>query len=97
MIDSEVDYSKLTEKESIFEFYAPEAKKVAIAGGFNNWSPENSPLKKEANGKWRTALKLKPGRYEYRFWVDGNWENDQRSTECVPNAFGTWNCVIEVR
>ena len=79
------------------EFFAPEAKKVQIAGDFNNWNPEKAPLKKASDGKWRIALQLKPGRYEYRYFVDGNWQNDQRSVECVPNVFGTWNCVVKVQ
>ena len=80
-----------------FEFFAPEAKKVQIAGDFNNWDPDKSPLKKALDDKWRITLQLKPGRYEYRYFVDGNWQNDQRSVECVPNVFGTWNCVAKVQ
>ena len=85
------------EKAVIFEFYAPLAKSVKLAGTFNNWNPSKCLLEKIGNGQWRTTLQLKSGRYEYRFLVDGNWENDQRSSVgCVPNAFGSWNCVIEI-
>ena len=80
-----------------FEFFAPEAKKVQIAGDFNSWDPEKSPLRKTSDGKWKIAFQLKPGRYEFRYFVDGNWQNDQRSVECVPNVFGTWNCVVKVQ
>ncbi|HTL47381.1 MAG TPA: isoamylase early set domain-containing protein [Verrucomicrobiae bacterium] len=80
-----------------FEFFAPEAKEVRLAGGFNLWNPEATPLKKSKNGKWKATLHLEPGRYEYRFWVDGDWQNDQRTVECVPNPFGTWNCVLTVQ
>jgi hypothetical protein len=34
-----------------------------------------------------------PGRYEYRFLRDGNWENDRSCSGCVPNDFGSLNCV----
>lgn len=80
-----------------FEFYAPEAQKVSVAGTFNDWKEEKAPLKKDATGKWRLSLSLVPGRYEYRYLVDGVWQNDQRQCECVPNAFGSWNCVVEVK
>lgn len=80
-----------------FEFYAPLANEVAIAGDFNNWDASQNKLKKDSRGNWKTVLTLNPGRYEYRLLVDGNWENDPKSTEFVPNGFGTWNCVIEVR
>ena len=84
-------------KEVFFEFYAPQAKKVGLGGTFNGWDASKCNLSKQFNGKWTVTLKLQSGRYEYRYWVDGNWENDQRSTiKCVPNAFGTWNCVLEI-
>ena len=79
-----------------FEFYAPSAKAVKLAGTFNQWDPSKTILKKGPNGTWQTSIPLKSGRYEYRYQVDGNWENDQRPVKCVPNAFGTWNCVVEV-
>ncbi|OQA56582.1 MAG: glycogen branching enzyme [Candidatus Omnitrophica bacterium ADurb.Bin277] len=80
-----------------FKFYAPQAKKVSVGGGFNNWNPEKTPLKKDASGNWKTSVQLSAGRYEYRYLVDGNWQNSQEPVECVPNAFGSWNCVLEVR
>ena len=84
------------EKTIEFEYYAPSAKEVELAGSFNRWNPVQTPLRRGPNGKWRVSLSLSPGRYEYRYRVDGTWQNDQRPVECVPNAFGTWNCVIEV-
>ena len=84
-------------KDVTFEFYAPSAKQVSLAGTFNDWDPSKNLLKKNNSGTWRLKLTLQPGRYEYRYLVDGNWENDQRPTACVPNAFGSWNCVVEVR
>jgi 1,4-alpha-glucan branching enzyme len=80
-----------------FEFYAPFSSSVSLVGDFNGWDETRDQLRKTSDGKWHTALKLNPGRYEYRFLVDGNWENDQSAHEYVPNTFGTWNCVIEVK
>ena len=84
------------EKKVIFEYYAPSAEKVQVAGDFNHWVPSKTPLKKERDGKWKVVLTLPAGRYQYRFLVDGNWQNDQKPAECVPNPFGTWNCVVEI-
>ncbi|OGW79147.1 MAG: hypothetical protein A3G33_00405 [Omnitrophica bacterium RIFCSPLOWO2_12_FULL_44_17] len=80
-----------------FEFYAPLAKSVRIGGDFNKWNPSKTVLEKKSDGRWITTLSLKGGRYEYRYQVDGNWENDQRQVKLVPNAYGSWNCVLEVQ
>ena len=95
------DFSKSQDKgklgkEVLFEYYAPHAAKAQLAGSFNGWDPNATPLKKDRNGKWKSTLWLPPGRYEYRYLVDDTWQNDQRPVECIPNAFGTWNCVVQV-
>ena len=79
-----------------FEYFAPEAKEVQLAGSFNNWDSSETPLKKDKTGKWKVALSLAPGRYEYRYLVDGQWQNEQRPCTYVRNSFGSTNCVIEV-
>ena len=83
-------------KKMFFEYYAPEAVRVQLVGSFNQWDLHATPLKKDRQGKWKVTLNLAPGRYEYRYLVDENWQNDQRPVECVPNTFGSWNCVLEV-
>jgi 1,4-alpha-glucan branching enzyme len=85
--------AKVLTKKVPFEFLAPEAQEVYLAGGFNDWDINANPMKKDKKGLWKTSLSLEPGRYEYRFLVDGNWENDPSCCDCVPNEFGSENCV----
>ncbi|MBI4971534.1 MAG: glycogen-binding domain-containing protein [Candidatus Omnitrophica bacterium] len=80
-----------------FKFFAPLSLTVQVAGTFNDWSPVKGTLKKDSQGNWSGVFELKPGRHEYRFVVDGNWENDQNNNEIVPNNLGTFNNVIVVR
>ena len=89
--------AKTAAKKIDFSFFAPESKKVQLAGSFNSWNPEKTNLKKSKDGKWKTTLSLIPGRYEYKFVIDGDWQNDQNPVECIPNGVGGWNCVIEVK
>lgn len=84
-------------KSTQFMFYAPQAKKVNLAGTFNAWNTKSVLAKKDSRGNWTAKLNLKPGKYEYKFLVDGKWINDPNCPSCVPNAFGTSNCTIEVR
>jgi 1,4-alpha-glucan branching enzyme len=72
----------------------PGATSVAITGTFCDWSPEGHPLNRDSHGVWKAVLTLPPGRYEYRFLVDGQWENDPACTERVPSPFGSENCVF---
>jgi 1,4-alpha-glucan branching enzyme len=85
--------TKAVVKKIQFESRAPEAQEVCLVGDFNNWDSSANPMKKDKKGIWKTTLSLKPGRYEYRFLVDGNWENDPSCCDCVPNKFGSQNCV----
>jgi len=80
-------------KKVLFEFVAPDAQKVYLAGDFNNWNPKTNLMKKDKKGICKVTVSLKPGRYEYRFLVDGNWVNDPACCDCVPNEFGSQNCV----
>lgn len=87
----------LTSKPVEFKLFAPQAKKVSIAGSFNKWDIKKHLAKKSSDGNWSAKISLKPGRYEYKFFVDGSWQNDPRCGNCVPNSFGSHNCVIEIR
>lgn len=80
-----------------FTFHAPNARKVCIAGKFNAWDTSSMPMKKHRDGKWRIKVKLSPGKYEYKYFVDGAWAQDLPCTDLVLNPFGTYNCVIAVQ
>lgn len=86
-----------------FSCHAPHAGVVYLAGTFNGWDPTATPLTRRADGTWAVTLDLPPGRYEYKFVIDGQWccepgceEPAPSCPHCVPNPFGTMNRVIEV-
>ncbi|MCD6412903.1 MAG: glycogen-binding domain-containing protein [Elusimicrobia bacterium] len=60
-------------KEFEFEYYAPKARKVNIAGEFNEWSKDKDEMTKDSDGYFRIKLDLSPGIYEYKYIVDGEW------------------------
>lgn len=84
-------------KATVFKIHAPNAKKVSVAGTFNKWDIKANLAKKDSQGNWIAKLNLKPGRYEYKFCIDGSWKNDPDCTSCVTNAFGSLNCVREIK
>jgi 1,4-alpha-glucan branching enzyme len=85
-----------TKPQVEFTCRAPEAKKVCIAGTFNDWNTKSMPMKKGKDGTWRIMVKLSP-RYEYKYFVDGTWAQDIPGAELASNPFGTNNCVIGVK
>ena len=74
--ESNVMHVKFTQPKIKFEYSASEAKEVSLVGNFNQWNSQANPMKKDKKGIWKVTLSLEPGRYEYRFIADGNWEND---------------------
>lgn len=96
-VKQKVSSKKQNHKKATFKFMAPEAQSVLLAGDFNAWEPESHPLKRTSNGLWKANLSLSPGRYEYRFLVDGKWHNDPNCTNFSPNPFGGENSVLIVK
>jgi 1,4-alpha-glucan branching enzyme len=84
------------EKPVDFVLHAPNAQSVAVAATFNQWDTKRTALRKERDGGWTTTVWLPPGRYEYRFVVDGQWVSDPNAKESVPNSFGSTNSVVTV-
>lgn len=75
----------------------PRAKSVAVAGDFNSWVPEKTPLRQSKEGVWTTTLRVKPGRYHYMFVVDGQqWVADPLAPEYSLDGFGSKNAVLDV-
>ncbi len=88
---------KSIEKMAEFTFIAAmDVKEVFLAGEFNDWNTGSVPLNKknDKDKKWTVKINLSPGRYEYKFFVDGNWAEDIPDVERVKNPFDTDNFII---
>lgn len=85
-----------TTRPVIFRLFAPLAKSVYLAGTFNDWNPHNYQLKTAAHGEWSLQLQLRPGRYEYRFLVDGRWQPDPLAPQRVSYRFAGESSVLVV-
>ncbi|MFH1288490.1 MAG: helix-turn-helix domain-containing protein [bacterium] len=83
-------------KSIVFELNAPSVNEVLLIGDFNSWNTSGIQLKKDKTGLWKLELELKPGKYEYKFIVDGKWQNDPVNTNTVLNSYGTTNSVKEI-
>jgi 1,4-alpha-glucan branching enzyme len=81
----------------VFTLNAPEADTVFLCGDFNNWDEKKHPMKKDQWGLWKKEVILSPGRYEYKFKVDGRWQIDPENRALCQNDYGTLNHVIEIK
>lgn len=52
-----------------------DAEEVLLSGSFNAWSTSQYAMTKTKTG-WEYRMSLSPGKYLYKFIVDGNWLND---------------------
>ena len=74
------------------------AEHVYVCGDFNDWRPTCLRMIGNAElGLWAKRLLLPPGRYEYKFVVDGKWLHDHDAMENISNIYGSLNSVVEVR
>ena len=91
-----VKKTKRKRRRVTFTLEAPKANKVILMGDFNKWDDQIHPMKKNRSGVWEKITMLLPGRYEYRFLVDGQWWNDPKNDQVCPNCFGTQNNVMVI-
>lgn len=82
-------------KDSVVTFYLRnnrKAEKVMLAGSFNNWDPSAMSMTKTDSG-WIAGVTLKPGKYWYKFIVDGKWMTDPDNGYTENDYAGNTNSV----
>ena len=87
---------KTPRRRITFKLEASEANEAILVGDFNSWDAKKHTMKMDDNGRWTKIVTLAPGRYEYKFLVDGQWQNDPSNDQMVPNSFGTLNNTLTV-
>ena len=72
------------------------ARALNLAGEFNTWHPERTPMRLRKDGVWAVTVRLPGNRcYQSRIVVDGaRWMADERADELVPNGLGGQNSVV---
>lgn len=77
-----------------FSYTDPYAASVSVAGIFNNWSTNAAPLAMGGDGVWRVVMPLGPGKYEYKFVVNGTeWVADPDNPR-VSGSYGNSELIV---
>ncbi|MFQ5514398.1 MAG: AAA family ATPase [Myxococcota bacterium] len=83
------------EKGVVFTYKGVAASDVQLAGDFNNWVPDKGVETRQApDGTWEKIIRLGPGVYQYRYFVDGEWIPDPGNPRRVEGPAGGVNSVI---
>ena len=73
------------------------AKEIHLVGDFNSWKISNdSLLWQKERGLWEKRVFLEPGKYRYKFIIDGQWVTDPFNDHLEPNPYGGVDSVIEI-
>ena len=82
----------------LFVFHDDAASSVSVAGNFNEWRHDTTPLKRNGDGLWTTEIVIpRPDRLEYKFIVDGQrWIEDPSNGMKTPDEHGGFNSVLLV-
>ena len=91
--------SVLTPANQLRDFIlkAAGAREVHLVGDFNNWSLSHESLLWPKDGElWQKRVFLKPGRYRYKYVIDGEWKTDPANHHLEPNAYGGLDSILEI-
>jgi 1,4-alpha-glucan branching enzyme len=82
-----------------FSLMDTDAKSVALAGAFNQWSTSSHQLVREGKGNiWTLVVPLPPGEHLFMFVIDGSrWVTPPLADDFVDDGFGSRNGVVVVR
>jgi hypothetical protein len=73
-----------------------DAEAVAIYGSFNGWIQTKNYCAKESDG-WVCRLDLAPGKYTYKFLIDGVGLNDPANPATEDDGSGHMDSVIIIK
>jgi len=71
------------------------AKEVFVAGSFNGWTPEQTPMLRKGK-EWVAVAEAPVGKLAYKFFVDGEWILDPAHTQTESDGRYT-NSVKQVQ
>lgn len=71
------------------------AHHVSVVANFNDWDPKATPLRQGRDGVWRAAVDLPIcRRFEFRYWIDGEWATDRHADGVTLNGHGSFNSLL---
>ena len=70
------------------------AERVYLVGDFNKWNEQSLPMRKSRGRGFELELDIPPGRYQFKYLIDGIWWNDPNADDYKNNFWGSEDSVI---
>ncbi|MHB8622800.1 MAG: AAA family ATPase [Sulfuricaulis sp.] len=83
-------------RKIVLYLFGYENMKVQLAGEFNSWMPDQGVITRIVNGVVEKTIMLSPGTYQYRYVINGKWQEDPSNPEVIPNHSGGFNSILHV-
>jgi glycosidase len=72
------------------------ANSVSLVGEFNSWNDSAHRLQR-VDGGWEIGTQLNPGRYLYKYVIDGHWQPDPAQANREADGYGGYNSILEIQ
>ncbi|MHB8743722.1 MAG: AAA family ATPase [Sulfuricaulis sp.] len=83
-------------RKIVLYLFGYENMNVHLAGDFNSWMPDQGVITRIVNGVVEKSMMLSPGTYQYRYVIDGKWQEDPSNPDVTPNHSGGFNSILRV-
>jgi hypothetical protein len=96
---SRVAAGNLSPRDVQFVLVAPNARKVAVVGDFNDWDSEHAAYQAEhrGGGVWSVTAPVPVGHHRYSFVVDDSlWVTDPTAPRMLDEDYGRPNSALVV-
>jgi len=83
-------------RDGIVTLFLPgylKAREVYLSGSFNDWSTMRAPMEMTDSG-WVVRIRLQPGKYTYKYIIDGRWTPDPHNRQQEDDTYGSYNSVF---
>jgi len=94
--DYQVGAPRAVEGGVLFTYQDSGAGSVNLAGSFNGWNDQDTPLANDGDGNWSVVKDLGEGEHEYKFVVDGSWLADPENPDTKSDPYGGSNSLVIV-
>ncbi|RJR28938.1 glycoside hydrolase [Candidatus Microgenomates bacterium] len=87
-------------KTAVTFIYNPdnfEQQTAFLVGDFNDWDETAMPMNRWSDGSFRVTVLLEAyNEYQFRYLVNGQWQNDLHADKYVPSPFSGDNSVVVI-